>query len=301
VIAPVDTIVLMSPRVIDMHTHTICSDGSVTPSELIALAEAARASALAITDHDTVGGLAEGRAAAARCGIEFVGGIEISADYQPGTMHILGYCLDEQSPALRRTLEDLRTAREKRNPQIANRLQELGLEVRYDEVARLAGGKVVGRPHFARILVERGYVASIQEAFDKFLAKGAAAYIEKRRLSPRDSIRLIRDAGGVAVLAHPYQLKLTAAATDALVGELAGMGLDGIEAIYSRHSEEERKSYCEMAARYNLLVTGGSDFHGSYKPDISVLRGLGDLEVPYRLLEEVKARAAERVPRGAHE
>src|SRR5215471_11865046 len=122
----------MSPRVIDMHTHTICSDGSVTPSELIALAEAGGASALAITDHDTVGGLAEGRAAAAQSGIEFVGGIEISADYQPGTMHVLGYCIDDESPVLKRRLEDLRTAREERNPRIANRLQELGLDVSYD-------------------------------------------------------------------------------------------------------------------------------------------------------------------------
>lgn len=295
-IAPVDTIVLMSPRLMDMHTHTICSDGSVTPSELIALAKAGGASALAITDHDTVRGLAQGRAAAAQSGIEFVGGVEISADYQPGTMHILGYCLDEESLALKRTLDDLQRAREERNPRIANRLQELGLDVDYDEVERLAAGKVVGRPHFARILVVRGYAASIQDAFDRFLAKGAAAYIEKKRLSPRDSIALIRDAGGVAVLAHPYQLKLSPGETDALIGELAAMGLDGIEAIYSRHSEQERKSYCEMAARYNLLVTGGSDFHGSYKPDISIVRGLGDLEVPYHLLEEVKARAAARAP-----
>src|SRR5262249_26813536 len=143
-------------------------------SDLMALAEAGGASALAITDHDTVGGLAEGRAAAAQRGIEFIGGIEISAHYQTGTMHILRYCIDEESPVLKRTLEDLRTAREERNPRIANRLQELGLDVRYDEVERLAAGKVVGRPHFARILVERGYAASIQDAFDRFLAKGAA-------------------------------------------------------------------------------------------------------------------------------
>jgi hypothetical protein len=279
---------------IDLHAHTVCSDGSATPSELVSLAEAAGAMALAITDHDTVSGLAEGRTAASRSGIEFVGGIEISADYQPGTMHVLGYCMDEQSPALNRALEDLRMARENRNPEIAKRLQELGLDVEYDAVARLAAGKVVGRPHFARVLVERGYARSIQDAFDRFLAKGQPAYVEKKRLSPRDSINLIREADGVAVLAHPYQLKLDLADTDALVGELAEMGLDGIEAIYSRHSEQERKGYCEMAARYNLLVTGGSDFHGTYKPDISVVRGLGDLAVPYHLLAEVKHRAASR-------
>lgn len=285
----------MSSNNIDLHTHTTQSDGSVSPAELIARANSKRARAIAITDHDTVAGLDEARDAAGRCGIEFISGIEISAEYSPGTMHILGYCLEERSVALNEQLGNLREAREKRNPEIAKRLQALGLDISYGEVSTAAGNEVVGRPHFARLMVERGYASSIQDAFDGFLKKGAAAYVEKARLSPRDSINLIREAGGVAVLAHPYQLRLSSyEAVDELVAELAGFGLDGIEAIYSRHSPDERLAYSEIAARHGLLVTGGSDYHGRYKPDIDLVTGLGDLEVPYALLEEVKSRAASR-------
>jgi len=288
----------MSTRVIDLHTHTTHSDGSATPEELIKEASAKGARAVAITDHDTVTAFAEARAAAERFGIEFVSGIEISAEFSPGTMHILGYCIDEDSTAFREKLGELRQAREKRNPHIADRLQSLGLDVSYDEVVRIAGNDVVGRPHFARLMVEKGYVSSIQEAFDRFLKNGAAAYVEKARLSPADSIALIHEAGGVAVLAHPYQLRLSSyEQVDQLVAELAGFGLDGIEAVYSRHSAAERASYAEIAARHRLLVTGGSDYHGSYKPDISIVKGLGDLEVPYALLEAVKSRAAGRSTR----
>lgn len=284
----------MSTSSIDLHSHTNCSDGSATPEALIELAASMRARAIAITDHDTVAGLADARAAAEKFGIEFVPGIEISAEYSPGTMHILGYCIDDASTVLGGKLTMLKDARETRNPQIASRLQSLGLDIAYEEVAALAGNKVVGRPHFARLMVERGYASSIQDAFDRFLKKGAAAYVEKGRLSPHDSIALIRNAGGIAVLAHPYQLKLSFEQVDELVGELAEIGLDGIEAVYSRHSPAERVTYSEIAARHNLLVTGGSDYHGSYKPDISLVTGLGDLMVPAELLDAVKSLAASR-------
>jgi predicted metal-dependent phosphoesterase TrpH len=284
----------MSIATIDLHAHTTHSDGSATPEELIALACAKQARAVAVTDHDTVSAIGEARAAANGFGIEFVPGIEISAEYSPGTMHILGYFIDEQSSALGAKLEELRDARERRNPQIAERLQSLGFDISYDEVIRLAGNQVVGRPHFARLMIQKGYVATMQEAFDRFLKKDAVAYVEKARLSPRDSIALIHGAGGVAVLAHPYQLKLSYEDGEELVGELVELGLDGIEAVYSRHSVTERTTYSEMAARHGLLVTGGSDYHGSYKPDISIVTGLGDLDVPYELLEALKSRAASR-------
>jgi predicted metal-dependent phosphoesterase TrpH len=281
----------MSTRVIDMHAHTIHSDGSATPLELVTAAAANGASAVAITDHDTVAGLPEGREAAAKLGVEFINGIEISAEYSPGTMHILGYYINDRDPELLRRLEDLRYSREQRNPRIAERLKELGFDISYEEVAELAGNEVVGRPHFARVMVQKGFVAGMQDAFDRFLGKGAAAYVEKARLSPAESIELIHDAGGAAVLAHPYQLKLSSLhEVDRVVEELAQLGLDGIEAIYSRHSLEQRDQYSQLAARHALFVTGGSDYHGSYKPDIEIVRGLGDLEVPYALLDEIKAR-----------
>jgi 3',5'-nucleoside bisphosphate phosphatase len=285
----------MMKNVIDLHAHTLYSDGSASPSQLMALAHSQGARAVAITDHDTVAGLAEGRAAADERGIEFVNGIEISAEYSPGTMHILGYCIDVESSVLAAELDELRNARNNRNPQIAERLQSLGLDINYDDVARLAGNEVVGRPHFACLMVERGYAQSIQDAFDRFLAKGAPAYVEKARLSPADSIALIHGAGGVAVLAHPYQLKLPSFEdVELLIVELAAMGLDGIEAIYSRHSPVERNTYVEMATRHGLLVTGGSDYHGTYKPDINIVTGKGDLEVPYVLIEQIKARVRAR-------
>ena len=285
----------MFSEIIDLHSHTRHSDGSSTPDELIALAAGAGACAIAITDHDTTSGLEEGRAAAARHQIEFVNGVEISADYQPGTMHILGYFIDDRSTQLSTALEELRHAREERNPQIARRLQAIGLDIRYEEVEALAGNQVVGRPHFANVMVRKGYAGSIKEAFDKYLGKGKPGYVEKRRLSPPDSIALIHSAGGVAVLAHPYQLGLTWEALETEIKNLVDMGLDGIEAVYSRHSPSDRIAYSELAARHGLFVTGGSDFHGAYKPDINIVRGLGDLEVPYDLLAPMKERSARAV------
>ena len=281
----------MSHRSIDLHTHTTHSDGSDTPEELVGKAARAGAVALAITDHDTGSGLAEGKRAARQLGVEFVDGIEISAEYLPGTMHLLGYCID--SAVIESDLVELKRARDQRNPQIATRLRELGMDIPYEEVQALAGGEMVGRPHFARLMMQKGYVRSIQDAFNSFLAKGAPAYVEKLRLSPENAIDLIHRAGGIAVLAHPYQLKLPSLdEVDNLVAELAGLGLDGIEAVYSRHSEEERGAYAEIARRHELLITGGSDYHGTYKPDLSLVTGKGDLDVPYRLLEEIKARAS---------
>ena len=286
----------MSDDTIDLHTHTLYSDGSVSPEEVVAMAVGAGARAISITDHDTVDGLAEGRTTAERLGVEFISGIEISAEHGPGTMHILGYYIDSESSLLQSKLVELKRARKERNPEIAKRLQSLGFDIDYDEVVKEAGGEGVGRPHFARLMVEKGYAQSIQDAFARFLAKGAAAFVDKRRLTPADSINLIHSAGGVAVLAHPYQLKpLSLEGQDVLIGELAALGLDGVEAIYSRHSPEQRDAYSKIAARHGLLVTGGSDFHGSYKPDINIVSGLGDLRVPYSLLAELKNRALRRL------
>jgi predicted metal-dependent phosphoesterase TrpH len=277
---------------IDLHTHSNRSDGSYSPRELILAAKEADARAIALTDHDTVDGLKEARMAANEVGLEFVNGIEISAEFSPGTMHILGYYVEPHSEALGEKLVHLRGSRDMRNPAIAARLQQLGFDVTIDEVTALAGSEVVGRPHFARVMLEKGYVASIQDAFDRYLAKGASAYVEKGRLSPKESIDLIHESGGVAVLAHPYQLKCKSQEeTGAIMDELAGLGLDGVEAIYSRHSPEQRARYSEMARERGMLTSGGSDFHGTYKPDLSIVTGKSDLRVPYSLLEALKDRA----------
>ena len=286
-----DKMHLMNERLIDLHVHTSFSDGSMTPAEVISIAAESGAAAIAITDHDTVAGLDEGSDAAVGAGIEFIAGVEISAEYSPGAMHILGYFIDWKSCSLLASLEELRGARERRNPGIAERLRELGFNVTYEEVTSIAGTEQVGRPHFARLLYEKGYVSSVQEGFDKYLAKGAKAYVDKARLSPSDSIRVIHGAGGIAALAHPYQLgELSSDDLHTVVRDLMGKGLDGIEAYYSRHSESQQIIYLEMARKYGLVITGGSDFHGRFKPDIAIIRGLGNLCVPSIILDDMKKR-----------
>ena len=193
---------------IDLHTHSNCSDGSLSPRELVQLAKKRDLRAIALTDHDTVAGVAEAVAAGKELGVEVVPGVEISAQYPPGTMHILGYCFTPSQPEFLKALKKLQEVRAARNPKIIERLQALGLEITTDEVLNLSSGQV-GRPHIAKALVNRGYVSSIDEAFSRYLQKGAVAYVEKFRFSPREAIALIRGAGGLAVLAHPFTLGIT--------------------------------------------------------------------------------------------
>ena len=266
---------------IDLHMHSTGSDGTYAPAELVRQAKAAGLTHMALTDHDTVAGLAEAREEAGRQGISFLGGLEISAELQPGTMHILGYGFDESSPALLDRLEYVQRARRERNPGIVQKLNDLGFALTLEEVAAKAGGTVVGRPHFAQVMVEKGYVASTQEAFDKYLAKGKPAYLDKVRLSPEESVAAIRGAGGVAVLAHPLQLKATDEAhLETMVERLACAGLQGMECYYRNHTEEDTARFLRLAEAYGLFATGGSDFHGTNRPRIQLGTGEGNLRVP---------------------
>jgi 3',5'-nucleoside bisphosphate phosphatase len=266
---------------IDLHTHSTASDGTFRPADLVREAAGSGVTHLALTDHDGIAGLDEARAEAQKGSIVFLGGVEISADYQPGTMHILGYGFREGDPALNAKLEDLRRARDERNPKIVRKLGEAGVEVTMEEVAAAAGGKVVGRPHFARVLVNRNNVKTAQEAFDRYLAKGKPAYVDKVRLPPRESIATIRRAGGVAVLAHPNQLKTPGdAELDVVVKSLADAGLQGIECYYRDHAEEDEARFLALAEKYCLVPTGGSDFHGKNRPDVRLGVGEGSMQVP---------------------
>jgi 3',5'-nucleoside bisphosphate phosphatase len=279
---------------IDLHAHTTASDGSLTPRELVERAARKGVKALAVTDHDTLDGLEEAITAGRDFGVEIVPGLEISAEFSPGTMHILGYYISLDSAALLEQLSALRRARNERNPRIIAKLRELGVDITLEEVEQVSGGKVVGRPHFARVMVEKNYVATAQEAFDRYLSKGAPAYVDKARLDPQAAIEAIVQAGGVAVLAHPYQMRARSAEElDKIVSSLKDAGLDGIEVIYSRHSAAQIEEYRSVASHYDLLITGGSDFHGLTKPDIEIGVGLGNLAVPAELLDNVKTRAAE--------
>ena len=266
---------------IDLHTHSNCSDGTFSPRELVNKAKKTGVTRMALTDHDTIEGLGEARREAEIIGVAFIGGLEFSAEYQPGTMHILGYGFDERNERLLERIEYVQNARERRNPEIVSELNRLGMDITLEEIIAESGGGLVGRPHIAAVLLKKGYVATRQEAFDLYLAKGMPAYRDKVRLSPAESIDIIRNAGGAAVLAHPLQLKAKDAETlDAVIRELADLGLRGIECYYRNHSRKHEERFLSLARRYNLIATGGSDFHGSNRPEIHLGTGEGGLRVP---------------------
>jgi predicted metal-dependent phosphoesterase TrpH len=279
---------------IDLHLHTTHSDGSLRPSEVLALAKAAKVSALAITDHDITTGIPEAMAAGQELGIEVIPGVEISSFDGKSELHILGYCLNWEDKEFNDRLATLRASRHRRNPLIIERLRAAGLDVTYEEVKALAGTESVGRPHIAQLLMQKKYVTSAKEAFDRYLAEGKSAYVARDLPTPAEAIRWIREAKGVAVLAHPTWMKETGEGLQTCVAQLKEAGLGGVEVHYSTHSKSQTANYLEMAQRLSLLVTGGSDFHGITKPDIEVGYGRGDLQVNPRLLEPLKAAATHR-------
>ena len=275
---------------LDLHLHTTFSDGSRTPSDVLTLASKAKVSALAITDHDTVSGLPEALEAGRSLGIEVIPGIELSSRWGATELHILGYFLDWNDPELRGHLTRFQEARHVRNPRIIEKLNALGLALTYEEVKTLAGNDSVGRPHIARVMIDKGYVTSAKEAFDRYLADGAAAHVPRELPEPAEAIAVIRAARGVPVLAHPSWLDRSEGIYK-ICEQLKAVGLAGIEVHYSTHRPEQTATYLHVARRLNLLVTGGSDFHGVTKPDIEVGIGKGQLKVPEALLEPLRKAA----------
>jgi predicted metal-dependent phosphoesterase TrpH len=277
--------------VIDLHTHSDRSDGSESPARVVELAHDAGCSAVALTDHDTMTGLTAARARAAELGIRLVPGCEVSCvPMAGGGVHVLVYFVDDPASPLGVELTRLRDDRRARNGALADRLQQLGIPVTVEMAAAHAGTvEGVGRPHFARALVDVGAVATLDEAFERYLANGAPAYVPKGRLRVADVCHLARESGGVAVLAHPYTVGLRG---DALADAVAGMadeGLAGLEAVYGRYSPRQRTDLGNLARRFGLVVTGGSDFHGTSKPDVQVGTGTGDLKLPDRALDQLES------------
>ncbi|HEU4752700.1 MAG TPA: PHP domain-containing protein [Armatimonadota bacterium] len=277
---------------IDLHSHTTASDGSCTPTELVHLAREKGLSALGVADHDTVDGLPEAAAAARDLGIDFVPGIEISVDYPQGEFHLLGYYVDfTHAPFLDR-IRYLQDNRVNRNGLMVRKMQELGFDVTLDEIIAESGGGQVGRPHMARVLMKKGYVSSVQDAFDRYLADGKPLHVPKVKLDPAEAIDLVHSAGGVAVVAHPKYMEYpTEEELAAELGRLKEAGLDGLECYYSQHTEAETEQYLRLARRFGFLVTAGSDFHGISKPDVPlgvVYQGRGGEDA---LLGPLKAAA----------
>jgi predicted metal-dependent phosphoesterase TrpH len=284
--------------VIDLHTHSTASDGTLTPTELVELALRIGLEAMALTDHDTVDGVAEALAAAAGTHLLLVPGVELSAAMEGGTLHIVGLFLDPACEELDAGLARVMTMRNDRNPRIVARLAELGLPVSTEEAAAASGTDVVGRPHFAQVMVSKGYVRDVNEAFDRYLGRGGEAHVHKDRLEPAEAIRLIRAAGGVPILAHPDQTGLKGDGLDALVEELKGMGLAGIEVFCSPYKTNMTHEYSRLARRHGLVRSGGTDFHGAPKPRIKLGRGFGSLFVHRDLLAPIR-EAAEAIRAGA--
>lgn len=255
----------------DLHTHSNASDGSYAPADLVKLAAECGVTTLALTDHDTVSGIAEAQAAGKKYGVTLIPGVEISIDFTPGTMHICGYYLDIDNTELRAGLNFVQVARRNRNPRIIEKLNVLGVAITLDEVKAVAGPDQLGRPHFAQVLVQKGYARDTQAAFSKYLAKGAPAYMDKQRLSLDRAVAMIQAAGGVAVLAHPIQLKLNSwQEYREKITELKNAGITGVEAFNSYQSEEENQQFYTIATELEMLITAGSDFHGAIKPKVKL-------------------------------
>ena len=272
---------------IDMHVHTTASDGTCSPAEVVKLAKEKGLAAIAITDHDTVSGYEEARKAGEELGIEVIPGIEISTRYL-GPVHILGYYLDTSSPVLNEVSQWLVEDRDRRNRKMAALMRADGLDVSYERMQERFGA-VIGRPHFAKLLVEMGLAESVNDAFARFVERGQKYYASRNFLPIERSIRLIREAGGVPVVAHPFQYKLSDAQLRELLELCIKNGLMGMECRYSGYDEEKVQYLLDLAKEYSLLPTGGSDFHGSVKPHIQLGDGMGNLQVPYRFLTGIKA------------
>lgn len=272
---------------VDMHIHSHYSDGTDTPAALVKLASEAGLKAIALTDHDTVEGVAEALTAAAKLEIEIMPGVEISTDADP-EMHILGYFLPEAYKRIENTLDTARRNRMVRNEKIIKKLNKLGFDISLDEVRVKTNGDIMGRVHIAEVLVDKGYSASIDDAFSKLLAQGRPAYAKREMLSPEYSIKMISDAGGIPVLAHPRFLEKTGEELEALIIELKTYGLMGIEAFYPGNTERETETYTELAKRQGLLITGGSDFHGIVREDVFIGTGDGNLKVDYKYFLKIK-------------
>lgn len=275
---------------VDLHTHSTFSDGSDDPEAVVELAVGANLSAVALTDHDCVDDIS--RAVAAAAGrIEMIPGVELSVRLDDATIHLLGYWVDADTP-LGDSLGRLQRGRAERNSEMVAALRSLGIDITDDEVAARAGHGVAGRPHIAALLVAKGIVATIPDAFDQYLAPGRPAYRGRLRFDLSEAVDLIHRSGGVAVVAHPHTIADGEDRFRSLFERLRGLGVDGIECHYATYAPEQREHLAEFTMALGMVPTGGSDYHGSYKPDISLGTGLGDLAVPDEVVSALRERRA---------
>jgi predicted metal-dependent phosphoesterase TrpH len=273
------------PNRVDLHVHSTTSDGVFTPSEVVLLALERGLAVIALTDHDTLGGVAEAQQAALGTGLEVIAGVEVNSEGEWGDLHFLGYYVDPENGPLRKRLRAIQDVRVERARKMVERLGEMGIALEWGAVRALAGGRSVGRPHVAQALFNRGYVETLQEAFGRFIGRDGPAYVPRLRLTPSEAIQMIAAAGGVPVIAHPAH---SGPAAVARIPEFVGYGLRGVEVYYPHHSPEKIEMLLELSREYGLLVTGGSDFHGS---GVEGGTSLGEVYVPLECAERLQEAA----------
>lgn len=279
---------------VDLHTHSTVSDGTLSPKDLVRYAWNKGIRALALTDHDNIDGNQEAVEEGVRLGIEVIPGVEISAEYPDGTLHILGYYITKKDK-LKNHLSQLQKARFERNLKIIEKLNRLGIPITFEEVSEMAGGTQIGRPHIAQVLVKKGAVKDLDQAFHRFLKKGGPAHMNKFRPTPKQAMEWILEAEGVPVLAHPFTLNIKQSKDlEILISKWVGLGLKGIEVYYPEHNLSQQEMYQNLAQKLELIITGGTDFHGLNKPGVDLGIGYGDMKVPYSCVENLK-RGLEKI------
>lgn len=278
----------MDTRIIDLHVHSNASDGTFTPTELVAEAVRAGLSAFALTDHDTTGGIAEAARAAEASGIELVPGVELSTEYKGKEIHVVGLYIDPEHEALQKQMADFRHSRDNRNVDMLEKLRAEGFDITQEALEARFPDAVITRAHIARYLRDEGFIPDIQTAFTKYIGDGCRCYVNRPKVTPMDAVDYIVAAGGTPVLAHPVLYHMERSELLSMIREMKVHGLSGIEAIYSQNTPADEQLYRTIAREEHLLITGGSDFHGTNKPDIRLGIGLGKLYIPYSILTAVK-------------
>ena len=274
-------------KLIDLHTHSNKSDGTLTPQEVVREAKKAGLSAIALSDHDSIDGVKDAMLEGENIGVEVIPAVEFSVQSDKQT-HILGLFIDIENPTLLSVLEVCKTNRIIRSKEVCARLNELGFNVTFEEVKALTPSGIIGRPHFAELLMKKGYVENMADAFELYLNPGRPAYCKRQRLGAKETIEAIKESGGLSFVAHLHSTGKTDEELKEILTEYKSYGLNGVEGYYSEYTEEMQEKYQNMAKELGLLISGGSDFHGEKKPQIQIGKGKGNLKIPYSILEEMK-------------
>ena len=277
---------------IDLHTHSLCSDGAQTPADVVRTAKEAGLTAIALSDHDCIDGVQEAMDAGKALGVEVIPAVELSAQSDT-ELHILGYFIDIHNKKLQDMMAYALQVRDERQEEVCRKLNEQGFDITMDELREEANGKVLCRAHFAQIMVRKGYAESVKDAFNRYLSVGCYAYSNRQALTGPEAVSLIHEAGGIAVAAHLHLIKMPDEELKEYLKSLIPYGLDGVEGYYTDYTPDMERRYRAMAEELGLVISGGTDYHGANKPHISIGKGKGDLEIPYSVLDGLRARHAE--------